>query len=123
MPVTPLIGKADEKRAELRASKRLALSFFIGAAALFVITLFLRQNWWVGLLKAFSEAAMIGALADWFAVVALFKRVPIPFVSRHTEIIPKNKEKIADNLAIFVRDRFLDTESIVRLIRRHDPAK
>jgi uncharacterized membrane-anchored protein YjiN (DUF445 family) len=77
----------------------------------------------VDLLKAFSEAAMVGALADWFAVVALFKRVPIPFVSRHTEIIPKNKENIADNLALFVRDKFLDTESIVGLIRRHDPAQ
>ncbi|MEO7497119.1 MAG: DUF445 family protein [Massilia sp.] len=97
--------------------------FFIGAAALFVITLFLRPVWWVDLIKAFSEAAMIGALADWFAVVALFKRVPIPFVSHHTEIIPKNKDKIADNLALFVRDRFLDTESMVALIRRHDPAK
>ncbi|MDB5753638.1 MAG: hypothetical protein JWR56_66 [Massilia sp.] len=112
-----------DKESELRESKRLALMFFAGAAALFVMTLFLRPVWWVGLIKAFSEAAMVGALADWFAVVALFKRVPIPFVSRHTEIIPKNKEKIADNLAIFVRDKFLDTESIVALIRRHDPAQ
>jgi uncharacterized membrane-anchored protein YjiN (DUF445 family) len=111
------------KEAELRASKRLALMFFVGAAVLFVVTLFLPQSWWVGLLKAFAEAAMIGALADWFAVVALFKRVPIPFVSRHTEIIPKNKENIADNLAVFVRDKFLDTESVVGLIRRHDPAQ
>ena len=96
--------------------------FFLGAGVLFVITLFLPPVWWVELLKAFSEAAMVGALADWFAVVALFKRVPIPIVSRHTEIIPKNKDKIADNLALFVRDKFLDTESIVGLIRRHDPA-
>jgi uncharacterized membrane-anchored protein YjiN (DUF445 family) len=111
-----------DKEAELRKTKRLALLFFAGAAALFVTTLFLPRAWWVDLLKAFSEAAMVGAMADWFAVVALFKRVPIPFVSRHTEIIPKNKEKIADNLALFVRDKFLDTESIVGLIRRHDPA-
>ncbi|WLI91831.1 DUF445 family protein [Massilia sp. R2A-15] len=97
--------------------------FFLGAGALFVATLFLRPVWWVDLVKAFSEAAMVGALADWFAVVALFKRVPIPLVSRHTEIIPKNKDKIADNLAVFVREKFLDTESIVALIRRHDPAQ
>lgn len=112
-----------DKESDLRAAKRLALLFFAGAGVLFVITLFLRPVWWVGLLKAFSEAAMVGALADWFAVAALFKRVPIPFVSRHTEIIPKNKDKIADNLAVFVRDKFLDTESIVGLIRRHDPAR
>ena len=111
------------KQDELRDSKRLALMFFLGAGVLFVITLFLRPVWWVELLKAFSEAAMVGALADWFAVAALFKRIPIPVVSRHTEIIPKNKDKIADNLAVFVRDKFLDTESVVALIRRHDPAQ
>lgn len=112
-----------DKEGDLRDSKRLALMFFIGAGALFVTTLFLPRVWWVDLLKAFAEAAMVGALADWFAVVALFKRVPIPFIARHTEIIPKNKDKIADNLALFVREKFLDTESIVGLIRRHDPAQ
>ena len=111
------------KERELEQSKRLALSFFIGAAGLFVLSFFLPQNWWTGLLKAFAEAAMVGALADWFAVVALFKRVPIPIVSRHTEIIPNNKIKIADNLALFVHEKFLDTDSIVRLIQKHDPAQ
>jgi uncharacterized membrane-anchored protein YjiN (DUF445 family) len=111
------------KQVELRRAKALALAFLAGAASLFVLTLFLPQNWWTGLLRAFSEAAMVGALADWFAVVALFRRVPIPVVSRHTEIIPKNKERIADNLARFVHEKFLDTESIVRLIQRHDPVQ
>lgn len=111
------------KERELDRSKRLALGFFIGAALLFVLSFFLPQNWWTGLLKAFAEAAMVGALADWFAVVALFKRVPIPIVSRHTNIIPNNKVKIADNLALFVHEKFLDTESIVRLIQKHDPAQ
>ena len=111
------------KERELDRSKRLALGFFIGAALLFVLSFFLPQTWWTGLLKAFAEAAMVGALADWFAVVALFKRVPIPVVSRHTNIIPNNKDKIADNLALFVHEKFLDTESIVRLIQKHDPAQ
>lgn len=115
--------KHADKQAELRKAKLLALSLFGAAALLFIVTLFLPPTWGVGLLKAFAEAAMVGALADWFAVVALFRRVPIPLVSRHTEIIPKNKVKIADNLALFVREKFLDTESIVALIRRHDPAK
>ncbi|MCC6073394.1 DUF445 domain-containing protein [Massilia sp. GCM10020059] len=110
------------KEIELRKAKQLALAFLAGAAGLFVLTLFLPRVWWAELLEAFSEAAMVGALADWFAVVALFRRVPIPVVSRHTAIIPKNKEKIADNLALFVREKFLDTESIVGLVRRHDPA-
>jgi uncharacterized membrane-anchored protein YjiN (DUF445 family) len=112
----------NSKETELRASKRLALAFFAGATLLFVISLFLPPNWWSGLLKAFAEAAMVGALADWFAVVALFRRIPIPIVSRHTEIIPANKARIADNLAAFVHEKFLDTDSIVGLIQRHDPA-
>jgi uncharacterized membrane-anchored protein YjiN (DUF445 family) len=112
-----------EKQTELRRAKLIALSFFVGAAVLFVVSLLLPQSWWTGLLRAFSEAAMVGALADWFAVVALFKRVPIPLVQRHTAIIPNNKDKIADNLALFVREKFLDTDSIVGLIRRHDPVQ
>jgi uncharacterized membrane-anchored protein YjiN (DUF445 family) len=119
------------KEAELRQAKRLALSFFAGAALLFIASLVWsahapssgRLSWWIGLLKAFAEAAMVGALADWFAVAALFRRIPIPFVSRHTEIIPANKVRIADNLAAFVHEKFLDTESIVKLIQRHDPAQ
>ncbi|MCC3704445.1 DUF445 domain-containing protein [Rouxiella badensis] len=112
-----------DKENELRRSKRNALLLLLIAAALFVITLFLPQNFWVNGVKAISEAAMVGALADWFAVVALFKRVPIPFIAAHTAIIPKNKHKIADNLAVFVQDKFLDPGSLVKLIRQHDPAK
>lgn len=112
------------KAHELRKAKRLALGLLALAALAFCSTLFLPQDlWWVGLMKAISEAAMVGALADWFAVVALFKRVPIPVISAHTEIIPKNKEKIADNLALFVREKFLDVGSIVNLIQKHDPAQ
>jgi uncharacterized membrane-anchored protein YjiN (DUF445 family) len=119
----PRLSSAAAKLGELRDTKRLALLFFGAAALLFVISLFLPPVWWAQLLKAFSEAAMVGALADWFAVVALFKRVPIPFIARHTAIIPKNKDKIADNLALFVREKFLDTDSVLALIRRHDPAQ
>ncbi len=65
---------------------------------------------------------MVGALADWFAVVALFRRIPLPFVARHTAIIPRNKDRIADNLGRFVEEKFLDTPSLVALIRRYQPA-
>ncbi|CAN0627052.1 DUF445 domain-containing protein YjiN [Burkholderia multivorans] len=111
-----------DKALELHRSKRRALSFLLVAVAVFVTTIFLPRGVWVDGIKAVAEAAMVGALADWFAVVALFRRVPIPFVSRHTEIIPQNKDKIADNLATFVREKFLSPDALAEQIRRHDPA-
>lgn len=110
------------KLAELKRAKLLALSLLLIAAAIFVTTLFLPPSPWVGALKAISEAAMVGALADWFAVVALFRRVPLPFISRHTAIIPRNKDRIGDNLGHFVQEKFLDTQSLVNLIQKHEPA-
>src|SRR5471030_2698496 len=112
-----------DKEHELRRSKRNALWLLLVAAALFVVTLFFPPNFWVSGLKAITEAAMVGALADWFAVVALFRRVPIPFIAAHTAIIPRNKNKIADNLATFVQEKFLDTASLAALIRKNDPAQ
>lgn len=112
-----------DKIAELNRTKRLALSLLLIAAAIFVTTLFLPPNFWVSGLKAIAEAAMVGALADWFAVVALFRRVPIPFIARHTAIIPRNKDRIGENLGHFVQEKFLDTQSLIILIRRHEPAQ
>lgn len=111
-----------DKEKELKRSKRNALLLLLAAAAIFLITLFLPRNLWVDGVKAVSEAAMVGALADWFAVVALFRRVPLPLVGAHTAIIPRNKAKIADNLALFVQEKFLDVNSLVGLIRRYNPA-
>jgi uncharacterized membrane-anchored protein YjiN (DUF445 family) len=70
---------------------------------------------------AFSEAAVVGALADWFAVVALFRHpmgIPLP----HTAIIPNSKQRIADKLAAFIITSFLGTEAILARIRAFDPA-
>ncbi|WP_380179952.1 DUF445 domain-containing protein [Kalamiella sp. sgz302252] len=115
------------KETELARAKRLPLLLLCGAALLFIATvlypIWRPMNLWVGALKAVSEAAMVGALADWFAVSALFRRVPIPLVGRHTAIVPRNKDRIADNLALFVQDKFLNTDSLLALIRRHDPAQ
>ncbi len=64
-------------------------------------------------LLAFSEAAMVGGLADWFAVTALFRHplgLPIP----HTAIIPENKDRIADTMAGFLRDNFLTPQVVAR---------
>ena len=112
-----------DKALELKRSKRRALWLLLAAVAVFVTTILLPRGPWVDGFKAVAEAAMVGALADWFAVVALFRRVPIPFVSRHTEIIPKNKDKIADNLAVFVREKFLGPDALAAQIRQHDPAQ
>ena len=112
-----------DKHQQLKQSKRLALALLLIAATTFVVTLFLPPNFWVLGIKAIAEAAMIGALADWFAVVALFRRVPVPFISRHTAIIPRNKDRIGENLGRFVQEKFLDTDSLLALIRRHDPSQ
>ncbi|WP_445191494.1 DUF445 domain-containing protein [Sphingomonas sp. Tas61C01] len=74
-----------------------------------------------GFVQAFSEAAMVGGLADWFAVTALFRHplgLPIP----HTAIVPRNKDRIGDTLAQFLRDNFLVPTVIARRMRRLDVA-
>jgi uncharacterized membrane-anchored protein YjiN (DUF445 family) len=78
-------------------------------------------NWMLGALKAASEAAMVGGLADWFAVTALFRRpfgLPIP----HTALIPRKKDQIGEALGTFVQDRFLDPEPLRAWIRRENRA-
>jgi len=74
-----------------------------------------------GFVRAFAEAAMVGGLADWFAVTALFRHplgLPIP----HTAIIPRNKDRIGDQLALFLRDNFLIPHVVARRMRRIDLA-
>jgi len=86
--------------------KHLPLLLLAFMAALFLLTVG-RPEAWAGWLQAFSEAGMVGALADWFAVVALFRHplgLPIP----HTAIIPQRKNEIGDNLARFVAEHFLE---------------
>lgn len=112
-----------DKYQQLKRSKQLALALLLAAAATFIVTLFLPANFWVLGVKAIAEAAMVGALADWFAVVALFRRVPLPLIARHTAIIPRNKDRIGENLGRFVQEKFLDTDSLLALIRRNNPAR
>ena len=74
-----------------------------------------------GYVRAFAEAAMVGGLADWFAVTALFRHplgLPIP----HTAIIPRNKDRIGDALASFLRQNFLIPSVVARRMRRLDLA-
>ena len=104
----------------LRRAKRQALALRVLATAVFIATSLGPRGLWLDGLKAVAEAAMVGALADWFAVRALFHRVPIPFIARHTAIIPRNKDRIGENLARFVREKFLGADSLVALLGRHD---
>jgi uncharacterized membrane-anchored protein YjiN (DUF445 family) len=87
-----------------------ATSLLVVMAILFGVTTYLgSDSLWVRMLRAFSEAAMVGALADWFAVTALFRRplgLPIP----HTGIIPANKSRIGKSLGLFVQTNFLTEE-------------
>ena len=98
----------------LKKAKMFATGLFLFMAFLFIVSSVLEKKYpFLVYLKAFSEAAMVGALADWFAVTALFRHplgIPIP----HTAIIPHNKDRIGKNLAIFVKENFL-TESVIRL--------
>ena len=104
-------------------TKRRATSLLCGAAGLYVLssTLETQHPAW-GYTAAFAEAAMVGAIADWFAVTALFRHplgLPIP----HTAIIPRNKERIGHNLADFICTHFLSTPQLLEKIRSFDPAR
>lgn len=94
--------------------KRLPLALLLLMLVLFAVTLHRPENW-AGWVNAFAEAGMIGALADWFAVVALFRHplgIPIP----HTAIIPRRKDEIGESMAQFVAEHFLHPEVVrVRL--------
>jgi uncharacterized membrane-anchored protein YjiN (DUF445 family) len=101
-----------ERRAGLRRMRLLALSLLLLAAVVFLATLRLDQDGVWGYVNTAAEAAMVGALADWFAVTALFRHplgIPVP----HTAIIPKRKNEIGRNLQEFVTENFL-TDEIAR---------
>jgi uncharacterized membrane-anchored protein YjiN (DUF445 family) len=93
--------------------KRLALALFAFAAVVFLACVLFGDGAgaWVGYLRATAEASMVGALADWFAVTALFRhpmRLPIP----HTAIIPRKKDQIGSSLGTFVQTHFLTPEVV-----------
>ena len=101
----------ENKRKSLKRMKLLAVSLLLFMTLVFIVSHILeRQNGIFSYLKAMAEASMIGALADWFAVVALFKKpLGFPF---HTAIIPRNKDRIGLSLAGFVKENFL-TRSVL----------
>lgn len=109
-----------QKKQQLRQYKTLATGLFILMMMTFIAMTILQkqsQSHWIGYIRAFSEAAMVGALADWFAVTALFN-YPLGLKIPHTNLIENSKEKIGDNLGNFVVDNFLSPENIRPYIQK-----
>jgi uncharacterized membrane-anchored protein YjiN (DUF445 family) len=110
-------AQASHAEVQLAAAKRRALLWLVIAAACFVGTFAAPTHWLAELVRSGAEAAMVGAIADWIAVAALFRRIP---GVGESDLIAKQKDTIGDELAGFVKDKFLDAESLATLIRRHD---
>src|SRR5205807_9646033 len=98
--------------------KVVATGLLVVMAAVFAVTRALEPSYpWLAYVKSFAEAAMVGGLADWFAVTALFRHplgLPIP----HTAIIPTNKERIGNTLGRFVESNFLTPEVLFPKLRQ-----
>jgi uncharacterized membrane-anchored protein YjiN (DUF445 family) len=109
----------QDKQRDLRRMKAVALGFLLGAAVVYVVARRYEDAAaaWVGYVRAMAEAGMVGALADWFAVTALFRRplgLPIP----HTAIIPRKKDALGANLGDFVGANFLADQVVRDKLRR-----
>ena len=108
--VTPDAGADEARRQGLRRMRTVAVSLLGLAAVVYLATLG-REGFW-GFVNAGAEASMVGAIADWFAVTALFKHplgLPIP----HTALVPKRKDELGRGLEEFVGENFLQ-EDIIR---------
>ena len=104
-----------------RQPRRLALGVLLAAAALAIAMIPFRATWWGGWILAIAEAGVVGGLADWFAVTALFRRplgLPIP----HTALIPANWELMAARVGTMVGSRVLTKEYVAQEIARIDIA-
>lgn len=110
------------RRSRLRVMQRIALGLLVTATVLFALARSRHgQHPAWGYLEAFSEAAMVGAIADWFAVVALFRH-PLGIPVWHTAIIPNSKDSIGKNLGAFVENHFITEDGIAARIRDADVA-
>jgi len=109
----PASGTVEERLAALRRMRLVATLLLVLMTLVFVATTAVQLDWpWIPYLRAFAEAGMVGACADWFAIVALFRRplgLPIP----HTGIVASNKDRIAKALGHFITTNFL-TEAVLK---------
>jgi uncharacterized membrane-anchored protein YjiN (DUF445 family) len=106
-----------ERRKELDRMKARATGLLVVATIVFLIARWLEARWgWMGFVRATAEASMVGGLADWFAVTALFRHplgIPIP----HTAIIPMRKDRVGRTIANFMQRNFLTREVIEGRLR------
>ena len=105
----------------MKAQRRLALGVLLGAGVLAIAAFPVRETWWGGWILAIAEAGIVGGLADWFAVTAIFRRplgLPIP----HTGLIPRNWELMAERVGQMVGGRVLTKEYVRDEIARVDVA-
>jgi uncharacterized membrane-anchored protein YjiN (DUF445 family) len=117
------VSTQDFQRRGLRRKRLIATALLGAMAALFISTALAPQpGFWILLVRATTEAALVGGLADWFAVTALFRQplgLPIP----HTAILPRNKDRIGEGLAIFIERNFLSPDILRAKLRSIDPAR
>src|SRR5690242_18208420 len=108
----PVLSRFNPVQPGAQGMKALATGLLVVMAAVFAIARALQTQYpWLGYVKSFAEAAMVGGLADWFAVTALFRHplgLPIP----HTAIIPRKKDQIGESLGEFVQQNFLTPEVV-----------
>ena len=117
MTALPVVRAQDERRARLRAMKQRATALLALATVVFlVVTVWGGDTGAAGYIQATAEAAMVGGLADWFAVTALFRHplgIPIP----HTAIVVARKDQFGETLGEFIQDAFVNPEVIVSRIQ------
>ncbi|MFL5613742.1 MAG: DUF445 domain-containing protein [Gemmatimonadaceae bacterium] len=115
-----LLQDEATRQAQLDEMKRRATALLIGATVIFFVARFFESRFpWIGIIRATAEAAMVGGLADWFAVTALFRHpmgIPIP----HTAIVPARKDRVGRTLGAFVQKNFLTREVIANRLRSLD---
>jgi len=115
------MDETARKRRALAQKRALASGLLLVAVAVFAAAQVLPPDFLIRLAGAAAEAAIVGGLADWFAVTALFRHplgIPIP----HTALVPSQKNEIGKSLGNFVRDRFLDPDLVIRRLRAENRA-
>src|SRR3954462_12961655 len=118
MGVSMSAARELERRRALRSMKRRATAFLVAVTVAFVVLLLVpdQHQTWVAYALAAAEGSMVGGLADWFAVTALFRHplgLPIP----HTAIIRERKDQFGETLGQFVQQNFLSAENIAERLR------
>lgn len=110
----------ESRRSELRSMRMLATALLLAMGVLFLIARSLQaEHPWLEYVAAFAEAGMVGAVADWFAVTALFRR-PLGLPFPHTAVVQQNKDRIGEKLGDFVEQHFLPREVISARLAKID---